>query len=114
MLRRVALCLRLEHDVSETIQNPKRRVLIKDKVVDNVQNCESYFNVLSSQTCRSYSYSIIYNLLFIVFICLFDCICYLYCINAATRWTTNLQFSDNDNNIIGMPLFTDWIDSVWQ
>jgi hypothetical protein len=29
---------------------------------------------------------------------LFGCICYLYCINAATGWTTHLQFSDNNNN----------------
>jgi hypothetical protein len=25
-------------------------------------------------------------------------ICYLYCINAATGWTTHLQFSDDNNN----------------
>jgi hypothetical protein len=35
--------------------------------------------------------------LFIVYY-LFGCICYLYCINAATGWTTHLQFNDNNNN----------------
>jgi hypothetical protein len=42
------------------------------------------------------SFQCITCLLFIM--SLFGCICYLYCINAATGWTTHLQFSDNNNN----------------
>jgi hypothetical protein len=33
----------------------------------------------------------------LLILCLFGCICYLYCINAASGWTTHLQFSDNNN-----------------
>jgi hypothetical protein len=29
-------------------------VLIKDRTMDNVQICDSYINIPSSQTCRSY------------------------------------------------------------
>jgi hypothetical protein len=28
---------------------------IKDKTMDNVQNCDSYVNISYSQTCRSYA-----------------------------------------------------------
>jgi hypothetical protein len=31
-------------------------------------------------------------------ICLFICVCHLYCINAATGWKTDLQYNDNDDD----------------
>jgi hypothetical protein len=36
---------------TESIQFPKRHV--EDMTIDNVQNCDSYINILSSQTYRS-------------------------------------------------------------
>jgi hypothetical protein len=54
------------------------------------------FCVVIVYSMRSCAVQCITCLLFII--CLFGCICYLYCINAATGWTTHLQFSDNNNN----------------
>jgi hypothetical protein len=42
--------------------------------------------------------------LFIVYYLLFGCICYLNCINAATGWTTHLQFSDNNKKVKSIPV----------
>jgi hypothetical protein len=42
-------CVVAPQDEDE-IQSPKRRVLKKGQDVDNVQNCDSYINIPSSQT----------------------------------------------------------------
>jgi hypothetical protein len=35
----------------DRIQSPKPRFHIKDSTIDNVQNCDTYINIKSTQTC---------------------------------------------------------------
>jgi hypothetical protein len=50
---RVILCLQNQQHLKTEIESCLRRVLYKeDRTMDNVQNCDSYINIPSSQTYR--------------------------------------------------------------
>jgi hypothetical protein len=53
-IERASLSLRKPPTDEERIQLPKRRVEIKDREMDNVQNCDNCLNVPSSQAYRYY------------------------------------------------------------